>query len=122
MDKKEKMRMMRDSGMKYKQIAEVMDVSYQYVAHICSRYSPKRFVPVGDNCKYPELRRWMNRNKVGRTELLRRMGIESHAENIRKLSQIMRGEVEPKKTYIDKMIDATGMTYERLFMETLQDK
>jgi hypothetical protein len=108
----------RESGMKYTDIAKKHGVSYQRVAFVLSKYNPKHFSYLReDACVYKNLRAWMNDNMVSRCELLRRMNYEVDGGNIAKLSRIMRGEVNPKKDWIDSLIAVTGMKYERLFAE-----
>ena len=117
MNKKEQMKLMRDHGMKHREIAEVFGVSRQYVADVCGKCDPAYFVPIGDDCIYPNLRRWMNENKIPRKEFLRRMGLTSHSANIERFGNFIRGEHHPRKPYIDMMLKVTGMTYETLFAE-----
>lgn len=116
-ERKEQMRQLRKQGLKHKEIAERFGVSTQYVSHVCGECYPFRFVPVGKECIYPNLRKWMNENEVSRSEFLRRMGIEVHTKNLEKLGHYIRGETYPKKPYIDKMLKVTGLTYEVLFYE-----
>ena len=113
--KRKQMQMLRDQGLKYREIAERFGVSVQYVSMVCASYAPERFQVIDGNCVYPNLRKWMNDNKVSRSELLRRMGITVHPNNSGRLSSYMRGQCEPRKDFIDKMLKATGMTYEKLF-------
>ena len=108
----------RESGMKYAAIAKKHGVSYQRVAFVLSKYNPKHFSFLReDACVYKNLRAWMNDNMVSRCELLRRMNYEVVGGNIAKLSRIMRGEVNPKKDWIDSLIAVTGMNFERRFAE-----
>lgn len=106
----------REAGMTCKAIAEKYGVSHQRVQAVTSRYHPSYFRHVTETgCIYPNLRRWMNDNKIGKTELLRRMGLEVHPQNCTNLSNVMRGKSSPKKPYIDRLLRATGFTYENLF-------
>jgi hypothetical protein len=115
---KSKMLADRESGMKYVDIAKKHGVSYQYAARVLSGYNPKHFSFVReDACIYPNLRKWMNDNMVSRSELLRRMNYAVVGGNVEKLSDIMKGKVNPKKNWIDALIAVTGMKYERLFAE-----
>lgn len=108
----------RDAGMTYKQIAEKHGVSTQYVAQVVGKYNPSYFKVITETgCVYVNLRKWMNENKVSKSELLRRMYIEPHPENLERLRNVMRGVSNPRKDYIDRMIEATGMTYKKLFKE-----
>lgn len=100
--------------MTYKQIGEAMGISRQRVSQICGKQDVAHFRVITD-CPYHNLRNWMNENKVSRTEFIRRMGLESNRENLARFRKIIRGENEPRKSYIDKMLKVTGFTYEQLF-------
>lgn len=108
----------REAGMTYQQIAEKHGVSHQYVSQVVSTYNPKNFrfiTPKG--CIYPNLRKWMNDNQISVAELLRRMYLEPVQGNVERLRNVMRGDANPRKDYIDRMIEATGMSYKKLFKE-----
>jgi len=105
----------RDAGMKYREIAEKYGVSHQYVAQLCGKSNPRYFKIVGERCIYPNLRKWMNDNKVSYNELLRRMGQTPYPEMCSKLSTWTSGKNDPPKVWIDRMIAATGLPYEVLF-------
>ena len=119
--KRKQMQMLRDQGLKHREIAERFGCSRQYVAKVCSKCDSAYFIPVGDECIYPNLKKWMNDNKVTRKEFLWRMGITEGAENYARFSKIIRGQQYPNKRYIDKMLEATGMTYETLFYTEAED-
>jgi transcriptional regulator with XRE-family HTH domain len=106
----------RDAGMTQREIAERYGVSRQYVSQVCSKYNPIRFkVITKTGCIYPNWRRWINEEKCSRGELLRRMNLVPESENYTRLSCYMRGELSPRKYVIDKLLDITGMTYEKMF-------
>ena len=113
--KRKQMQMLRDQGLKHKEIAEKFGVSRQYAAMVCGRCDPKYFIPIGEDCIYPNLRKWMNENKVSRKEFLRRMGLTPHNSNYERFSSYITGNNHARKPYIDKMLEVTGMTYETLF-------
>jgi transcriptional regulator with XRE-family HTH domain len=119
--KRKQMQMLRDQGMKHREIAERFGVSRAYVAAVCGKCDPAYFVPVDDGCIYPNLRDWMNKNKVSRKEFMRRMGITGHTTNYERFTAYMRGDAQPRKPYIDKMLAVTGMTYEELFYTEVDD-
>lgn len=112
----------REAGMTCREIAEKYGVSHQWVHSVVGRYSPERFRYVKEQaCVYPNLRNWMNANKVGKREMLRRMGLEAYPKNSTYLYTVMTGRRSPRKTYIDRMLQVTGMTYEELFYTEVQD-
>jgi hypothetical protein len=115
MARNEEMITMRKQGLKYKEIAEKFGVSWQRVRKICGNQDVAYFHAVSSECIYPKLRKWMNDNQITRTEFLKRMGLSDCADNRSRLSGYMKGKCYPQKKYIDKMLAATGLTYEELF-------
>ena len=113
--KRKQMQMLRDQGLKHKEIAEKFGCSRQYVAMVCSKCDPAYFIPIGEECVYPNLRKWMNENKVSRKEFLRRMGLTPHNTNYDRFNSYITGKNHARKPYIDKMLEVTGFTYEELF-------
>lgn len=107
----------RDSGMTYEQIAEMFGVSKQRVAQVCGKYNPRYWQYIHETgCIYPNLRKWMNENKVSKVELARRMDyVNSPAAASVALKNYMTGKAVMTKAYIDKLLKATGMSYEALF-------
>ncbi len=114
-ERKKEMRALREQGLKHREIAERFGVSHQYVAMVCGTCDPRYYIHIGDECVYPNLRNWMNENKISRKELLRRIGVEPLANNYSRLNKYLRGEAQPRKPWIDKMLEVTGMTYEVMF-------
>jgi transcriptional regulator with XRE-family HTH domain len=107
---------LRDKGMTYQQIADHLGISYQAVANVLSKNNPGRFQFVHENgCVYPNLRRWMNENKVGKRELVRRCGLECLPNNVARFEEYLLGRADPPKKTIDKILRATGMSYEEAF-------
>lgn len=105
----------REQGMTYAQIAEKYGVSKQTVGQVCGKAQPYMFRAVTENCVYPNLRRWMNDNKVSIKELLRMMGKTPYVNTCKNMSGYLRGENDPPKVIIDDMLKATGLTYEEMF-------
>lgn len=121
-DRTKQMVMDREAGMTCRAIAEKHGVSWQRVQAVVGKYSPAHFQYVTEaGCIYPNLRRWMNDNKVSRSELVRQMGLEAYPKNIVNLSSVIVGKTSPRKAYIDRMLRATGMTYETLFYTEKQE-
>lgn len=105
----------RDQGLTYAQVAEKLGVSKQRVAQLLGQQDTRRYQPIKETCIYPNLRAWMNDNKVSRSEFLRRMGLTTQNTNAVVFNHILRGEQDPRKSFIDKMIEVTGLPYETLF-------
>lgn len=120
--KRKQMQMLRDQGMKYKEIAEKIGVSSQYVSMVCGKCDPAYFQYVDESCIYPNLRKWMNDNKITRREFLRRMGLMPYTGNYERFGSYLRGTNYPRKQYIDKMLKVTGMTYETMFYTEKEEK
>lgn len=106
----------REQGLSYRQIAAKHGVSYQAVAQACSKYSPGHFRPfTAEQVVYPNLRRWLNENKVSRGEFIRRMGLLPEGPNFDRVRNWFSGRCYPIKKVIDKMLEVTGLTYEQLW-------
>lgn len=107
---------LREQGMTYQQIADHFGISYQAVANSLSKHNPRLFRYVSEEgCIYPNLRRWMNENKVGKRELLRRCGLVCAPKNYDRFCSYFQGKVDPPKKTIDKILRVTGLTYEEAF-------
>lgn len=106
----------REKGRTYAEIARMYGVSKQRVAAACGKQDTSKFreiTPKG--CVYPNLRDWMNRHKVSRKEFLRRMGLTTNGGNEQIFRNYLQGKSNPGKSYIDRMLRVTGLTYEKLF-------
>ena len=121
MGRKEQILRLRKQGLKHKEIEERLGVSEQYSSIVCSKVYPGHFVPIGNDCPYPNLRKWMNENRITRKDFLQRMGLTVHQANYDRLNSYINGKGCPRKPYIDKMLAVTGMTYETLFYTEVND-
>ena len=114
----EKYREDRENGLTYREIAQKYGVSHQCVAQACAKQNPKQFqFHKESKFAYPNIRKWLNDNKVSVPELVRRTGLANCAGNFYRMRSILKGETEPRKSTIDKLIAITGMPYEVLFSE-----
>lgn len=117
-DQARKMMEAREQGLSYKEISAMFGVSKQRVGQVLGQYNPNQFRSISETgCIYPIWRKWMNENMVSRYELLRRMGLQAVPRNGQVLGTYMKGEASPRKSYIDKLLKVTGLTYEELFYE-----
>lgn len=106
----------RENGLNYQQIADKYGVSKQCVAQACGKQDIFHF-QYNNTCVYPGLRKWINDNKISTSELVRLMGMTAYGQNCANLRNRLNGETELKKSDIDKLIEITGMTYDKLFRE-----
>ena len=106
----------RLSGMTCREIAEKHGVSVQAVYQATSKYKETQFKEVTpEQCIYPNVRDWMNKNKVSRNELIRRMGMATLPGTSNALGRHLKGTKYPLKQTIDKLLKVTGLTYEQFF-------
>lgn len=107
----------RERGLTYAEIAQKYGVSRQNVCMACCKSNPARFQYHGkEKIIYPNLRNWMNNNKISMNEMLRRLGLGVSYKNAQRLRGNFGGKTQPRKLTIDKLIEITGMPYEQLFM------
>lgn len=112
----------RNAGLTYREIAKKHGVSHQAVAQACGKYAPQLFKRYTEKeVVYPNLRNWLNENKVSRRELARRMGATEVLEASGRISRWFRGMGFPQKESIDKILKVTGLTYEELWEEEQHD-
>lgn len=116
--KMELYRQEREAGLTCVEIAKKYGVSRQAVNNAVAKYTPHLFHYVTEKgCVYVNLREWMNKNKVGITELARRLGYEAAGKNLANFRTLLAGRVNLRKETIDKLIAVTGLPYEVLFWE-----
>ena len=108
----------REKGKTYQEIAKQFGVSYQAVAVALGKHHPGHTRPLTEKqCIYPNLRRWMNENKISQAELIRRMGKMVGGRTSEMVRGWLIGRSYPKKPDIDILLKVTGLTYEELFKE-----
>ena len=106
----------RNKGLTFQEIADKYGVSRQYVAQACAGCCHVRFMPIDEKrCIYPNVRKWMNDNRVSVAELTRRICIKNCSEPQIKVGKYLRGYYNPRKSTIDNLLAITGLTYEEFF-------
>jgi transcriptional regulator with XRE-family HTH domain len=106
----------RATGMTYREIAEKHGVSYQAVADALGKSDLAKFKPWTEKrCIYPNLRHWLNENKVSLREFARRSEVVASGRTLNRFGAYFRGENYPPKQTIDKILNVTGLTYEQLW-------
>lgn len=106
-------RELRANGKSYREAADALGCTYQYV-HILLMDDVKteRFSRIKEKaCPYVNLRNWMNENRVSRYQLMGLIGMSAHQT----FRGYLKGSGAIKKAYIDRILQATGMTYEECF-------
>ena len=107
---------LQEQGFSYTQIAKILGISPQAVRQALSKHNPNYFRPFSEKgCIFKGLREWLNRNKVSRAELIRRMGYESLSDTSIRFRNYLSGVSEFRKRDIDKILEVTGLTYEQVF-------
>ena len=117
MSKKTEMIKMREAGMTYENIGKAFGISKQAVFAAIGGDVRKRFKPItSEDCIYPNLRKWMNDNRVTRSELCRKFFGNTNPVCHHNVSKFMRGtNGGATKHTIDRYLAVTGLTYEELF-------
>ena len=106
----------REKGQTYQQIADKYGVSKQVVAQACGKQSISHFrFWSEERCIYPNARKWLNENKVGCAELVRRLGWHCYSTNYSRIERWLSGKNNPSKDNIDKLLSITGLSYEKFF-------
>lgn len=115
-ERKRQMDKLRKKGMSYQQIAWEFGVSKQRVFQIIGGSKENHFRPFNkERCIYVGLRKWLNDNKVSLNELTRKLHGNTNSNNRQRTRARIIGEVEIEKTFIDKILEITGLTYEKAF-------
>lgn len=113
-EKREIANHLRDQGYTLEQIGLMLGISRARAGQLVGRQRSFHVI-LAEHCPYVNLRNWMNANRVSRAEFVRRMGYMNCPSTITKFGEIIRGERQPKKDYIDKMLEVTGQKYEEMF-------
>ena len=113
---------MRSKGATYREIAQAIGCSYQYVAQILGKHDETKFRPLGEkDCVYPGLRKWLNTNKCSRRELYRKMyGYNMIGNSNVTFLDRLHGRVPFRMDEINLIISITGLTYEQLFSDKVR--
>lgn len=111
----------REKGLTYRQIAQKYGVSKQAVHNVCAKQNGNFRPFTEETCVYPNLRQWLNDNRITKSEFIRRMGATYITQENARYAAYFRGEHYPSKQTIDKMLAVTGLTYEQLFYREDKD-
>jgi hypothetical protein len=111
------MLIMKRDGATYEEIGKAFNISKQRVYQIIGEESKAHFREITSaECIYPNLRKWMNDNRISRSELTRRAFGDGHRVHYSHIYHTLRGEsADLRKSTIDRYLAATGLTYEEFF-------
>ncbi|MPN40624.1 hypothetical protein SDC9_188162 [bioreactor metagenome] len=111
------MRQMRESGKTYQEIADHYGVSRQCIQQHLGTYSPNKFIASSIRpVIYEGLREWMLKNKVGYTEMIRRIGKTMTMPPVKKcMREKLTGRIRLSISDVDDILRVTGLTYEEAF-------
>ena len=109
-------RALREQGFSYTEIARQLGISKQAVQQGLAEQDMRYFQFVTEKgCIYPNIRKWMNDNRVSVSEIARRMGLLPHSCTSARIRSYLTGRVSPNKPTIDKILSITNLTYEQAF-------
>lgn len=101
---------MRSKGATLQQIADKFGVSRQYIHSLIPKFNQQTRKPDYSSWLYPAISEYCKFNKLGMIEIENEFGITYQS-----FRDIMIGKYSPRKTTIDKILNATCMTYEEAF-------
>lgn len=118
MTRKDRILFLIQDGYTYTEAAAIIGVSRQYVTLVVHKSGVEKCDfrrMTEEHCIYPAFAKWWNDNRMTYHKFFEAMGFCYHYDNITRLARYLKGNGEPKKSYIDKMLAATGLPYETLF-------
>lgn len=115
-ERKEWMLSLRECGLTYQEIGEVVGTSKQRVYQIIGKIDRARFKPITkEQCIYDGLRNWMNKKRISRKELARMMWGTLMSSCYDRLKSWLRGTQMTMHT-INLILTVTRLTYEQAFL------
>ena len=110
----EAMRDLRTQGLTYEEIGREMGITRQRVYQLIGGYTKHSVIIRPEQCVYPELRFWMLEKNISINGLARLAFGRIHAQERARLVAALKG-ANCSKGMIDKILKATGLTYEVAF-------
>lgn len=105
-------------GYTVKEIAEKLGVSRARIYQITYSRMLNSFREITPEMNiYPNWRKWMNENSISIRLFCELMGLDLSSTNYNNVYGWMRGRCYPTKKNIDRILEATGLTYEQLFYQ-----
>lgn len=113
-DRINQMEAMFEQGMTYAEIGRAVGVSRQRVYQLIGGNRKYYIKITKEGCVYDGIREWMNKNKVSRADLVRKVYGFYCPDRYAVISKALKG-VDTHKHIIDGILRATGLTYEEAF-------
>ena len=114
LERNQKMEECRLKGMTYEEISAKFGLSKQRVYQIIGG-NKKRTVSVKEHqCIYPRLRKWLNENNMCVNSLTRKIYGSVEPRNRQIIARLLEGG-DSRKSTVEKVLNATGLTYEQAF-------
>ena len=114
-ERKQAMIKMHESGMTYAEIGAFMGISKQRVYQLIGDTRKGCHKPITkEQCVYAGIRKYMNENKISKMMLVRMIYKRVDGEEYKRVHDALKG-CNCRKNMIDKILKATGLTYEYAF-------
>ena len=116
-ERAEQMKKLRSQGATYEEIGKAMGISRQRVYQIIGGSVRDCFKEItADECICPNIRKWMNENRISKPKLTRMIYGEEryHPLNWGTVGNILKGS-DCHKHCIDNILRVTGLSYEVAF-------
>ena len=114
LERNQKMEECRLNGMTYAKIAAEFGLSKQRVYQIIGGHRGKIVSIKESQCVFPELRKYLIENNISINALTRKIYGSVEPGNRQTISILLKGD-NSHKCIIDKVLKATGLTYEQAF-------
>ena len=103
-------RRLHEKGMTYDEIGELLGITKQRAHQLDTQVYDGFRISTNRRIKYVGLRNWLYERRMNVNVLEKMCGFS-------RLSSTLCGDSEPRKSTIDAILKATGMTYEECFGE-----
>lgn len=106
---------LREQGLTYQEIGEKVGLSKQRIYQLIGGNKKTKASIKPRQCMYHNIRKWMNSNNVSMNALTRIIYGNCNPANVYRIRNRLNGTVEPTKTFIDRVLEITNLTYEEAF-------
>lgn len=107
---------LREQGLTYQEIGEKVGLSRQRIFQLIGGDRKTKVCVKPHQCMYDAIRLWMNNNNVSMNALTRMLYGNFNTDSAQRTRNRLNGTCEPTKTFIDKVLEITNLTYEEAFV------